>query len=163
MFLQTLRIETILRQFRRSEVFITVLNDNFFYFLMGFPIILFLIVAMLIFGTIRLWHIDPQSNIMFPLCGMRCGFEAVTPLAMAGNVNKASAMILHRWKKVRYVLDRTGGARHVKLFRMVHRSCKRIRCTSGSMYTFEHSIVLCCLNNCLQLTLNMLVSFGREV
>lgn len=105
---------------------------------------------------------DPQSNVMYPLCGMRCGFEAVTPLEMAGHVNKWSMRVVNRWKKLSNTVIQKQQGRGRKMLGMIQRSCNRIQCTAGSLYTFEHSIVLCSINNCILTSLNLLITFGRD-
>lgn len=104
-----------------------------------------------------------MSNIMFPLCGLRCGFEAVTPLAMAGNMNKESQNVLRKWKVVTQNLCQKVSGREKRILQRTQRSCNVIRCSAGHLYQFDHSIVLCCTNNCILLTLNMLVTFGRDM
>lgn len=111
---------------------------------------MFTILALLLFGCIRLLHLDIRSNLMFPSCGLRCGFETVTPLAMAGKVHRESENLLKEWK---------GHKRSGPLEERERMSFKSVKATAGSMYTFEESIVLVSLNNLIQLTLNMLVAF----
>lgn len=149
-------------RYRQLELLVIIVNDIFHYYLMVFPSVLLSIVSLLMFGTIRLWHVSPQSNLMFPVCGARCGFEALSPLAMAASVNKASKQVLSQWKQLtHHVLRQQKSRIERRIFKMVQRSCRRIQCTAGSLYSFEHSIVLCSINNCFQLTLNLLVTFGK--
>lgn len=72
--------------YREVEVGARMMNDAFVFYLQAFPSLLLAIVAVLMFGVIRIWH--NGSNIMFPMCGFRCSFEAITPLAgkMLGNL-----------------------------------------------------------------------------
>lgn len=70
-----------IQTYREAEVAIVMMNDGFVLYLSAFPALLFAIVSVLILGVIRIWHTDPGSNLMFPLCGVRCSFEAITPLA----------------------------------------------------------------------------------
>jgi len=148
------------RKFRRLQLTAIILNEAFKGFLTFFPTILFSLVAMLLFGSIKLLPIDPKSNIMFPLCGIRCGFEALTPLQMSGNVSQESEKVLKQWQQH---IEGEKTRRDKKAMKMMLNSFKRILCTAGSLYTFEHSIVLCSINNCIQLTLNLLVTFGKHV
>lgn len=70
-----------LESYREAEVALVMMNDAFVWYLIAFPALLFAIVSVLILGVIEIWHTDPGTNIMFPLCGVRCLFEAITPLA----------------------------------------------------------------------------------
>lgn len=135
------------------------MNDIFRYYLTCFPTFLFLIVSMLMFGTIRMWRVDPESNVMYPFCGFRCGFEAVTPLGMAGNVNVGSHAVLAKWKIACHTI---AGGRARRLVERYQKALRRIQCTAGSFYTFENSIVLVSINNCIQLTTNLLVTFEKD-
>lgn len=151
---------------RQTYLMVNVINDIFRYYLIMFPPVLLSILAFLLFGSVRLWHVDPKCNLMFPLCAIRCGFEAICPLAMAGKVNKAGELVLAKWKETKcHMLWRNGKSdsypwKRRKLVKLVQISCQRIHCSAGSLYSFENSIVICCMNNCFQLALNMLVSFG---
>ncbi|CAL8124512.1 unnamed protein product [Orchesella dallaii] len=149
--------------FRELHIIVITLNASFRPFLMCFSTILYSLVAQLIFGSIRLLPVHPRSNLMFPLCALRCGFEATTPLAMAGDVSKESQKVLEIWRvKADSVIKKSFGKGRKPLV-MIQRSCRRILCSAGSLYTFEHSVVLCSFNNCIQLCLNLLVTFGKNV
>lgn len=52
--LKDMTTQQILLKFRQMQIFVVNVNDRFLYFLMSFPSVLFFIVSMLIFGTIRL-------------------------------------------------------------------------------------------------------------
>ncbi|OXA49513.1 hypothetical protein Fcan01_16031 [Folsomia candida] len=148
-------LKTTVQQYRSIECIATLMNKAFFLYLSTFPTLLFAIVSILMFGVIRIWHYAPGSNLMFAVCGIRCSFEAVTPLAVAGEVNDKNKEVVQTW-----------GQRIVATKRMVkkeaiayQKSFHAVRCTAGSLYTFENSIVLCCLNNCIQLTLDLFLTF----
>lgn len=175
------KLQELPKRYRKIQCTMKLLNASFQPFLMCFANLLLLIVAFLLFGCIRIWHADSRSNLMFPICLMRCAFEAITPLEMAGTVDQKSKALLSNWKemiemdgirshrrrnskgpkikKVICVLLNRKNIRDHKWLELVRRSCPGIRCTAGSMYTFEKSIVLSSLNNCFQLTLNLLVVF----
>ncbi|OXA46419.1 uncharacterized protein LOC118437688 [Folsomia candida] len=147
-------LETTVQQYRSIECIAILMNDAFFMYLSTFPNLLFAIVSILMFGVIRIWHYDPGSNLMFPLCGIRCAFEAVTPLAVAGDVNDKNKEVVAKWKLG--VVARSAAKKEAIAYQ---KSFHAVRCTAGSLYTFENSIVLCCLNNCMQLTLNLFLTF----
>ncbi|XP_035702468.1 uncharacterized protein LOC118433992 [Folsomia candida] len=139
-----------LHRYRNVEIITTALNSSLKYYLTIFPTILFTVLSLLLFGCVRLWHLDPRSNLLFPTCGIRCGFESMSPLALAGRVNQESKSLLRKWRK------QTSGGKWAARFK---RSCRSIKCTAGSMYTFEESILIVSIHNLNQLTLNFLVAF----
>lgn len=145
--------------YRNVECIMSQLNNCFKLYLATFPTILFSVVALLLFGVIRIWKNDPGSNLMFPLCGARCFYEAITPLSIAGVVNEENKRLIMLWKKKRVVAG--SGPKEVKLMKTYAASLNGVRCRSGSLYTFENGIVLCCLNNLMQLTLNLLITFKQ--
>ncbi len=161
----------------------TYLNDSFHYYLVVFPAVGTAVVAALIYGIIRLWRIDPQSNIMFPLCAIRCAFEMLTPLSMAGCLNSGSDEVLWKWKKV-VSLIRSGrkqaksrdklipsekknqltfsdvdAKKDMKLAERMQKSCPFLKCSSGSFFSFESSIYLETIDGTVQQSVNLLVSF----
>ncbi|CAL8124524.1 unnamed protein product [Orchesella dallaii] len=149
-------------RFRKMHIIVLFLNSTFRSYLTCFGTILYSVVAQLLFGSIRLLHRDPRANMMFPLCGFRCGFEVTTPLALASNVSQESKNVLVEWRsKMDTAVKQNWKGR--KELRMAQRSCKRILCSAGSLYTFDHSIVLCSVDNCIQLTFNLLCTFGEDL
>lgn len=63
-------------------------------------------------------------------------------------------------KKWRTVLMSHGGTdKKTKLERVQLRSLNGVMVKAGSLYTFENSIVICCLDSCMDLTFNLLVTF----
>jgi len=126
---------------------------------MFFSTILYSVVSILVFGSIRLFLKDPVQNMMLPICALRCGFEATSPLGMSGNMSGESSNALDMWEKQVAKVTKKKSAKSRKEFAVMLRSCKKLLCTAGSMYTFDHSIVLCSFNNCIQQTCNYLVTF----
>ncbi len=149
-----------------------------------FPAVGTAVVAALIYGVIRLWRIDPESNVMFPLCAIRCAFEMLTPLGMAGSVNNCSDELLGEWKKVvslinygkirqakfsekgmqtqkpnQKVISNVDTKNDMKLAKRLQKSCPFLKCSSGSLFTFQSSIYLVTIDNTVQQTVNLLVSF----
>ncbi|OXA42963.1 hypothetical protein Fcan01_22386 [Folsomia candida] len=100
---------------------------------------------------------NEEEDKIDPLCGIRCAFEAVTPLAVAGDVNDKNKEVVAKWK--RGVVARRAMSKAKKEAIAYQKSFHAVRCTAGSLYTFENSIVLCCMNNCMQLTLNLFLTF----
>ncbi|ODM99049.1 hypothetical protein Ocin01_07658 [Orchesella cincta] len=125
---------------RKLRLIVTHMNQAFRSYLMWFSPILYALVGLLLFGSIRVLHTDFLTNSMFPVCGMRCVFEATTPLAMAGNVSQESEKVLELWREKMVTV--TKWVRSRKMIGMVQRASGRILCTAGSLYTFENSI--CC-------------------
>lgn len=99
---------------------------------------------------------------MFPMCGARCYFEGVTPLSMAGDVNDRNKELLADWKDQLIKRKENQSGRGKKLNRAIKRSLLGVKCRAGSLYIFERSIVLTALNNMMQVTLNLLVTFKLD-
>jgi len=147
-------------KYRESQVAVIMLNHAFQYYLEYFPSVLFSMVSLLMFSTIRLWQIDPLSYASFPACSVRCGFEAMTPLCIAGDVNQESIEFLKELKQHLAVNAKYKGQNgDQKRLGAFHASCPIIKCTSGSLYTFEHSIVPVTVDNCAQGALNLLLLY----
>jgi len=149
----------MLLQFRKMQLFMIALNTTFKRYLKFFSTVLYSIVSLLTFGSIRLFLRDPIPNMMLPICALRCGVEATTLLGIAGDVSTRSKQLLQIWRTSSSVSFRKSFRKKGKEARLVQRSCKRILCTAGSLYTFENSIVLTSVDNCIQLTCNYLVTF----
>jgi hypothetical protein len=81
----------------------------------------------------------------------------MTPLAMAGKANEESTSVLEEWSQRLHQDRKEGSVKSYKWLQAFHRSCPIIVCRAGSLYTFENSIVLCTLNICAQLTMNLLL------
>ncbi len=153
--------EDILSKYRRFQLLVDFINDTFRSYLVVFPPVGGIIVSVLIYGTIRFWQLDPKTNIMFPLCAIRCGFEALTPLAIAGSLKMAGDHFLQTWKdvtsKARLMKDTKLNSR--KRFLFLRRSCRPLKCTSGSFFTFENGILFNTIDNIIQQTVNLLMTF----
>lgn len=151
----------ILSKYRTFQLFIDHINDTFRSYLVVFPAVGGIIVAVLIYGTVRFWQVDPKLNIMFPLCAIRCGFETLTPLAIAGCLNAEGENFLQAWKDVAYKfyakMRVIGNYR--KRFLVSSRSCRPLKCTSGSVFTFENGTLFSMIDNIIQQTVNLLMTF----
>lgn len=123
-------------------------NDGMKLYMSYFASIMFTILALLIFGCVRLLHLDFRANVMFPCCGLRCGFESMSPIAVAGRVDEQSKQLQARWRKV----SKTATERRAWTWRV-------IKMRAGDLYTFERGIVLVSLNNLIGLVLDWLVAF----
>lgn len=82
----------------------------------------------------------------------------MTPLKVAGELNEMNKKV--KSSANRQIVRKTNNTR--RLWKMYKRSFNSVRCTAGYLYTFENTIVLCCFNNCIQLTLNLLVTFKGQ-
>ena len=131
-----------------------MLNSAFKLYLESFPSILLGIAGFYFFATVRYWHDIPLLTYMnFPACGLRCFYESMTPLRIAGQVNEESAEVLAEWKKLTDTSDQTNDIIQCQA------SCQIMRCTAGSMYTFENSIVVTTIHNTCILTCNLLIIY----
>lgn len=152
--------EQVAQVYQMCRLLNTIIGDILHGFLRALPGVGVSVVALLLYGVVRLWRIHPQSNIMFPLCALRCGFETLTPLAMAGVMYSTSRSVLEKWKIV-YAKNMghvvQGNKR--RLVKLRHGACRPILCKSGSFFTFEGSILLVVVDNFIQMTVNLLVSF----
>ncbi len=146
--------------YRELQVITMLLNDSFRLYLTWFPSILLGLVALLIYGSIRLWHIELLTYINFPTCGLRCLFESMSPLSISGDVNKESGTLLEQWKRNTVEeAKRMKPNRETKWQTAFQTSCSNLKCTAGSLYTFQHSIVVTTIHNTAQLTLNLLLVY----
>ncbi len=157
------QIEKILLKYRKFQLYLDFINTSFRSYLVVFPAVGGLIVATLIYGTIKIWRVSPEANIMFPLCTLRCGFEAMTPLGMAGSVNGVGESIMEKWKSVKAHtisgLKKRNNKKAVKMTNIMQKSCRALHCNSGSYFTFESSIYLVTFDNIIQQSVNMLMTF----
>jgi len=139
------------------------MNSTFKLYLETFPSILLSIVGFYFFAAIRyLRDIPLLTYINFPACGGRCFFESMTSLGIAGQVNEESMQVLAEWKKLMLLIGRNQAEDQIvyrNISKTFQRSCQIIRCTAGSMYTFENSIVTTTVDNTIQLTCNLLVIY----
>ena len=148
--------EDIFLKYRQFQLINLQLNNSFNLYLEWFPSLLLTLVALLLFATLKVWYIDLHAYLLFPVCAMRCLFETMTPLALAGKVNEESILLLKEWK-ILLQNEYTSSNKNCKWLKSFHRSCPVIACTAGSFYSFENSIVLCTISNCVQLTTNLLL------
>ncbi len=155
--------EKVLLKYRKFQLYMDFINTSFRSYLVVNPAVGGLIVATLIYGTIKIWRVSPAANIMFPLCTLRCGFEALTPLGMAGTVNGIGESILEKWKSIKadtsYGLRQGNNRKQVKMANLMQKSCRTLKCTSGSYFTFESSIYLVTFDNIIQQSVNLLMAF----
>jgi TM2 domain-containing membrane protein YozV len=154
-FVRYFLVKDMISQYQYAEYIAKLLNCSFRPYLSSFAKILLFLASVLAFGIVRIWHHHPGSNLMFPLCAFRCGFEALTLLGAAGSLNDKNKEVMDNFKNAAAMKKNKSG----KVLRSWIRSCYGVRCTAGSLYTFENSIVVCCIHNAIQLTLNLLVTF----
>ncbi|CAL8140538.1 unnamed protein product [Orchesella dallaii] len=86
--------------YRSVQLFGQILNGSLWFYLSFFSHILFFIMSLLLFGTIRLWKVDPRVSLSFPGCGFRCLYEVLSPTIIAGKVDTASGNVLSDLKDV---------------------------------------------------------------
>lgn len=151
-------LSELITRYRRLQLVITIMNDIFRYFIICSHAAYLLILSMLFFGVVRLWRLDPVANLMYPLCAVRCGFEALTPLDMAGKMNLCSGKVLRKWNTA--VSRLTCGEVTMRQIQQEQRSLNNIQCKACSFYTFQKSTVISSIDGCIQLTVNLLVTFG---
>ena len=144
-------------EYRYLECAATSLNEGFRLYLEWAPTIFMAHVGLLLFASIRFWDTDYISYLMFPICGLRCMLDAVTPLAIAGYLNEESLKLLRLWNQLIGGVTIPRTLRHSsKLFL---ESCKVISCKAGSLYVMKSSILPTNLNHLAQLTLNLLIAY----
>ncbi len=131
------------------------MNSAFCIYLEWFPSILIGVVAMMLYGTTRFWYLRIHSYIMYPGCAAMCMTQAFTILSVAGDVHLESARLLREWKLELGVLQDGQSKKRDPWLSAFQRSCKAIRCSAGSLYTFEKSIVLCSMSHCALLIMNL--------
>jgi hypothetical protein len=152
-------LEATFAHYRTCQRINNLLNESFQLYLEWFPTFLLGLISLLLFATLKLWYIPIHAYLLFPACSLRCFFEAMTPLAMAGKVNEESIEVFWEWANRMHVEMKS--SKCCKWLEAFHHSCANIVCTAGSLYTFENSIVLCTLHNCVQLTMNLLLMSKR--
>lgn len=91
-------LDTIAR-YIRSQRLAHAINSCMRLYLSTYHSVMMIILALLLFGCVRLMYLDFRANIMFPVCWIRCGFESLSPMAVAGKVNSKSKSILAKWEK----------------------------------------------------------------
>lgn len=152
--------------YRRAQTLIRLLNEAFKFYLEWFPSILFTIAGVFFFGAIRYSDLPFHLYIVFPFCGFRCLIEGITLMAVAGETNSKSGKFMNYWSEklaqAKIKVNSEEENESVVLSRAFHKSISRIKCTAGSLYTFENSIVLVTLSNTTVLMFNMLVTFKAK-
>lgn len=145
-------------RFRYVQNLVAQMNSTFVHYLRLSPSILMGVVALLAFGAIRYYNLHFTAYMMYPLCGGRCLFDTITCLGIAGMVNDDSRHALEKWDKI---LADDGVAHKVqwKVQRLIWKSCGEIQCKAGSLYTFQNTIVLATVHNCMQITFNLLIMY----
>ena len=148
-------------KYRLLEFTVTSLNAGFQLYLGMAPTILLALAGLLLFSSIRFWHSDYISNLMFPTCVVRCLLDALTPFASAGIVRDECRQLVKVWMQLNGIHN---FPRHVKRYnRMFLKSCKVISCKAGSLYVMKSSILTAHLNHMAQLTLNLLIAYPSKV
>jgi hypothetical protein len=144
-------------EYRSTQLMMRLINSGFRRYLEWSPTILLCIVGLLTFCGIRYWKLPFYIYAMFPCCGIRCLFETMNPLAIAGHINDDSLKFVHELKSFYEKTGRKGtDAGHM---RTVVKSFQQITCSAGSYFTFQKSIVLVCTTNTIVWTLNILILF----
>jgi hypothetical protein len=163
------------QHYRFIQCLAVFINSGFQYYLKWFSTILFGIVALLLFSCIKFWGIGIRAYLMFPSCAVRCVFESVTLLAIAGKTNKACLELLRTWREESRHIETTAVTANSrdeeipkqtntstnsagwKWLSRFQKSCRIINCAAADLFTFENTIVMVTVNNCIQLTLNLLL------
>lgn len=144
------------KNYREAQFLTVLLNDAFHYYLTGFVPGVICTTALLVFGTIRYYHVGFYSYIVFPVCGIRCFLDASTLFAMAGEMNRESGTFLKNWgKKIRSIQYQV----QLKYESTFLKSSHQLSCAAGPLYILEQSILLVSLDHCAQLTFNLLVTY----
>jgi len=156
---------TIPVKYRYIQCLSTLLNESFRIYLSWAPMIFMGHVGLLLFASFRYWNEDFISYIMFPACGVRCMLDAVTPLALAGDLCNECRRAMERWSKsVSTFFKRklpTAAPMTPKWMFMFQSSCREINCRAGSLYKMERAILPVNLNNMALLTLNLLIAYPK--
>lgn len=146
------------KQYRYVQNVMAHLNASFIYYLQLSPSILMSVVALLAFGAIKYYHLHFTAYMMYPLCGGRCFFEAISQLGIAGYVNQDGTTMLRKWNEIS-----AEGIIHDKKLQKLNKyywkSSAVLQCRAGSLYTFENTIIIASIHNCMQLTFNLLVMY----
>jgi len=144
-------------EYREIQYINGMLNDSFEIYLAVFPSVLLFALSILLYGTLRFWHLDIITYSNFPACGFRCILEIFTIIVLAGRVNKECKDLLEKWdccQSTENLDDQETRNLQAFLIRF-NRSCQVISCKSGPFYSFETPILLCTISNVLVMTLNI--------
>ncbi|CAL8123971.1 unnamed protein product [Orchesella dallaii] len=157
---------TRLVKYRGIQILTQILNDSFWIYLSFFTHILFFILSILLFGTIRLIRIDPRQSLMFPMCGFRCGYEVFSPILYAGQVDASSGNLLSEFEETvtGMALRKRGGGgwKEHKVLDRMRKSCVNIRCTAGNFFMFENFVAISSLHGVVETTFDLLVTFKED-
>ncbi|CAL8124045.1 unnamed protein product [Orchesella dallaii] len=150
--------------YRGIRLLTQILNDSLWIFLSFFTHILLFVLSILLFGTVRLIRIDPRQSLMFPMCGLRCGYEVFSPINYAGRVDASSGNLLSELKDMvtGMGLEKRGGWKEHKVLDRMRKSCMKIRCTAGNFFMFENFVAISSLHGVVQTTFDLLVTFKDE-
>lgn len=144
------------RIYKSARIFLILLSDGFHLYLLVFPSFLFSIIGIIGFGSIRYRYVEFHAYFVFPFCTLRCLFDGVSALSAAGKLNQVGIKFLERWEKEN---ERSDNVEERMQLQKVRKSWKALSCSSGSLYTFENSILLVSLDNCTQLMFNLLITY----
>ncbi len=114
-------------------------------------------VGLLLYGTIKYWWQGFQVFIMFPLCALRCGFETLTPLSIAGSMSNENVRVMQIWKSGLAFGPFMKGKKESRSGKYLHSSCKLLKCRSGIFARFDKLVLLATVNICINLMINLLV------
>ncbi|CAL8140547.1 unnamed protein product [Orchesella dallaii] len=121
-------------------------------------------MSLLLFGTIRLWKVDPRVSLTFPGCGFRCGYEVLSPTIIAGKVDTASANVLSDLKDVvtEIAVNKKGMRKSNRILAKMYKSCKSVQCNAGNFFMFTNFFVISSLDGVVETTFDLLVTFKDE-
>lgn len=114
------------------------------------------VVSLLLYATLRYWRLGLEATMMFPPCGIRCGYEVLSPLSIAGTMTEDCDKVLEGWRRG---LGNVLGGKERKLEMKLWRSCTRLRCRSGSLFPFGKVILLVAIDTGVNIAVTFLVSF----
>jgi len=139
------------------------MNNSFKVYLATFSTLLLLLAALLVCGMIRYWA-ALKSNIMYPFCVVRCGFEAFSLIKSAGRINDADdgfvVAVKEKICRGDNLKQSANGKSSSKKFCLAWiKSANWVRCKAGAFYTFETSIFLSSINSTIDLIVNILLTF----
>lgn len=142
-------------QLKKCQLIIHMLNSYFRYYMGVFVMVGIAVVALLLYGTLRYWRLGPQAIMMFPPCALRCGFEVLSPLALAGTMTQDCDKVMESWRRG---LEGVFGVERKYGMRLL-RSCGRLRCRSGMLFSFGKVIFLVAIDTGVNIAVTLLVSF----
>jgi hypothetical protein len=149
----------IASEYRRAQVMIGYVNDSFHLYLTYWPSILYVIAGTMFFAAVRFTHLSLHIFLVFPACGFRCLLEVTTQMEAAANLNLESERYLTQVERQAGVAIRNREQQLARYLTRFRRSCARLTCNAGSLYTLEKTIVLVSLHHCTQLVFNLLLAF----